>query len=413
MVLAITFLLLANPLNFQSELHERAYRLMQEVPLIDGHNDLPWAIRSKGSTFENYNIAKRLPFGCTDIPRLKEGRVGAQFWSVWVPARLSPKQAVETTREQIKLVKKMCETFPDTFELAYTSEDIWKSFQAGKIASLIGMEGGHSINSSLETLREFYDMGARYMTLTHSQNVPWADSATDTPKYNGLNAFGRQVIKEMNRLGMMVDLSHVSPATMKDAIATSKAPIIFSHSSAYELCKHPRNVPDEILELVRTNRGIVMVTWVPEYVSQPLLDYKTLRASKLKELNSAGLTSDAIKQAMQAWEKTNPAPKATIQDVVNHIDYIKQKIGVDFVGIGSDFDGGGTVEGLEDVSKFPDLIVELLKRQYRDDEVKKITGLNLIRVMKQCETVAIQIKMDTKEKIFCLIALFRKMSLAA
>jgi membrane dipeptidase len=383
---------------------------MQEVPLVDGHNDLPWAIRSKGSSFEKYNISKRLTFGCTDIPRLREGRIGAQFWSVWVPTRLLPKEAVKTTREQILLVKNMCQKFHETFEMAYTSEDIWKAFKAGKIASLIGMEGGHSINSSLETLREFYQMGVRYMTLTHSQNVPWADSATDTPKYNGLNAFGRQVIKEMNQLGMMIDLSHVSPETMRDAITVSKAPVIFSHSSAYELCKHPRNVPDNILELVKTNRGVVMVTWVPEYVSQPLLDYRTQKNSKLKELNALGLKKDSINQTMESWEQKNPAPKATLQDVVNHIDYIKQKIGVDFVGIGSDFDGGGTVQGLEDVSKFPDLIVELLKREYRDDEIKKIMGLNLLRVMKQCEIISRQLQINVTETMFHLVALFRKMS---
>lgn len=348
---------------------ERARRLLREAPVFDGHNDYPWQVRelAKGD-ITALDLRQSQPKLHTDFTRLARGGVGAQFWSVYVPSTMQGTTAVSATLEQIDIVHRMVARYPDRLELALTAADVERIQRAGKIASLIGMEGGHSIDSSLGALRMMYRLGARYMTLTHSLNVPWADSATDTPVHNGLTAFGEDVIREMNRLGMLVDLSHVSPDTMADALRVSQAPIIFSHSSAKAIANVPRNVPDDILAQLPKNGGVIMVTFVPGFISQEVADYNA------RDEN---------------WRKANPAPRATLIQVADHIDHIRKVAGVDHVGLGGDFDGiTQVVLGLEDVSTYPDLIAELLRRGYSDEDIRKITGRNILRVMRRAELVA-------------------------
>lgn len=373
---------------------EKARELHAKYPLIDGHNDLPWRMRNLDRVNPmSLDISKRLDGGQTDIPRLREGGVGAQFWSVYIPVSLQGEQAVQTTKEQIYLVYRLARTYPDDFEIAWTANDVERIFSRGKIASLIGMEGGHSINSSIETLREMYRLGARYMTLTHSTNTPWADSATDEPQHNGLTEFGKEIVREMNRLGMLVDLSHVSAKTMHDALDVAEAPVIFSHSGAMAVCDHVRNVPDDVLLRLKKNGGVVMVVIFRPYSSQKYKDWSEERRKYQQELAAKGMTQDDIQQALRNWEKEKPAPDATLSDVADHIDHIKKVAGIDHIGIGSDFDGGGGVTGLEDVSKFPYLTAELLRRGYSENEIAKILGLNVIRVMRTAEQVAEKHKM--------------------
>ena len=335
----------------------RARTLHRQVPLIDGHNDYPWALRENNAErdFGRLDIRVPQPKIHTDIPRLREGGVGGQFWSVYIPTTIRGSEAVLATLEQIDVVHRMTRRYPDTFELATTAEDVERIFKAGKIASLIGMEGGHSIDNSLGALRMFQAAGARYMTLTHSTNVPWADSGTDTAKSGGLSRFGEEVVREMNRLGMIVDLSHTSVQTMEDAVRVSEAPVIFSHSDVRALRDHGRNVPDSVLRLLPKNRGIVMVTFVPNF-----------------------LTRDG---------------KATLADVANHMDHVRKVAGSDHVGIGGDFDGIETVPvGLEDVSKYPALTAELLRRGWPDADVRKALGLNVLRVMRDVEQAAARLQ---------------------
>jgi len=351
------------------DLVARARAIHKQSPLVDGHNDYPWALRGldPGRDFGKAEISKPVPSLMTDIPRLRQGGVGGQFWSVYVPSAMQGKEAVRATLEQIDIVHRMTKRWPETFEMAHTAADVERSFKAGRIGSLIGMEGGHSIDSSLATLRMLFALGARYMTLTHSTNVPWADASPGPAVLGGLSKFGEEVIREMNRLGMLVDLSHVSPDTMEDAIRVSEAPVIFSHSSARAICNHNRNVPDHILKLVAINGGVVMVTFVPGFISQAVADY----------------------DAKPAAERQGPAPKATLSQVADHIDHIRKVAGIDHIGLGGDFDGiSSVVVGLEDVSTYPALTAELLKRGYKDDDVKKILGLNVLRVMRQVEKVA-------------------------
>lgn len=373
---------------------ERARELHAKYPLIDGHNDLPWRMRNLDRINPmSLDISKRLGDGQTDIPRLREGGVGAQFWSVYIPVSLQGEQAVQTTKEQIYLVYRLARTYPDDFEIAWTANDVERIFAKGKIASLIGMEGGHSINSSIETLREMYRLGARYMTLTHSSNTPWADSATDETKHNGLTEFGKEIVREMNRLGMLVDLSHVSAKTMHDTLDIAEAPVIFSHSGAMNVCDHVRNVPDDVLLRLKKNGGVVMVVIFQPYNSQKYKDWSEERRKYQQELSSKGMAQNEIQQALRNWERDNPAPDATLSDVVDHIDHIKKVAGIDHIGIGSDFDGGGGATGLEDVSKFPYLTAELLRRGYSENEIAKILGLNVLRVMRSAEQVAEKYKL--------------------
>ena len=350
----------------QGDLVARARALHKQTPLIDGHNDYPWALRGldPGRDFSKAEISKPVPSLMTDIPRLRQGGLGGQFWSVYVPSTMQGKEAVRATLEQIDIVHRMTKRWPETFEMAYTAADIERSFKAGRIGSLIGMEGGHSIDNSLATLRMFHALGASYMTITHSANLAWADASTDTAVLGGLSKFGEEVIREMNRLGMLVDLSHVSAGTMEDALRVSEAPVIFSHSSARAICNVPRNVPDHVLQLTAKNGGVVMVTFVPGFISQAVADHDAKKAE-------------------------NPAPRATLSQVADHIDHIRKVAGIDHIGLGGDFDGiTQVVAGLEDVSKYPDLTAELLKRGYTDRDIKKVLGLNVLRVMKQAEKVA-------------------------
>ncbi len=370
--------------------------LLEQTPLIDGHNDVPWAYRNRVKNhLDQIDFASDLtkiekPMH-TDIPRLRAGGVGGQFWSVYIPVNDTggADGDVRTVIEQIDLARRLIEKYDD-LELALTADDIERIHTDGKIASLLGMEGGHSIASSLASLRAMYELGARYMTITHSKNLPWADSSTDERVIGGLTAFGREVIGEMNRLGMLVDLSHVSPETMNDALDTTQAPVIFSHSSARAVCDHPRNVPDSVLQRLVANGGVVMVTFVPSFISEDLRLWYVARNQERDRLKiEHGDDADAVRDGLTAWEKSHDRPVATLSQVADHIDHIRLIAGIDHVGIGGDFDGiDAGPEGLEDVSHYPDLFIELMKRGYSDDDLRKIAGENLLRVMHKTERVA-------------------------
>ena len=380
----------------QPNLLDRARALHRQALLVDGHNDYPWALREHDPArdLDKLDIRKAQPSIMTDISRLKSGGVGGQFWSVYTPVEMQGQAAVTATLEQIDIVHRMVRKYPETFELALTADDIQRIHKAGKIASLIGMEGGHSIDNSLANLRMFHRLGARYMTLTHSANTAWADSCTDTPKSGGLSPFGEEVVREMNWLGMLVDLSHVSAETMEDAIKVAQAPVIFSHSVARALNDHPRNVPDNVLRMLKTNGGVIMVTFVPGFVSAKVNAWNKLQTAEQDRLKA--LTPNdaaAIKAGVDKWTAANPAPRATIADVADHIDHIRTVAGIDHIGIGSDFDGiTQTVENLDNVSTYPALTAELLKRGYADGDVKKILGLNILRVMREAEKASARLQ---------------------
>jgi membrane dipeptidase len=374
----------------------RARALHKQVPLIDGHNDYPWALRETDPArdFAKADISGSVPKLMTDIPRLRQGGLGGQFWSVYIPATMQGKEAVRATLEQIDIVHRMIRRWPETFELTRTAAEVERAFKNGHIASMIGMEGGHSIDNSLATLRMMHALGAGYMTLTHGSNVPWADSATDKPVLSGLSKFGEEVVREMNWLGMLVDVSHVSPDTMEDAIRGSEAPVIFSHSSAKAVCNVPRNVPDNVLQMLPKNGGVVMVTFVPGFISQEVADYGQKVAAQQQSLRAQFPNNEAYATAgMDRWRLENPEPRATLQQVADHIDHIRKVAGIDHIGLGGDFDGITTVvSGLEDVSKYPALTAELLKRGYTDQDVKKILGQNILRVMRQAERVSAELR---------------------
>jgi membrane dipeptidase len=382
----------------------RVARILAETPLIDGHNDLPWRIReSYDGKLSKIDLSHDIRLTSladnsstmTDIPRLRNGHVGGQFWSVYVPVDLHGALAVQTTVEQIDLVRRMALQYPADLEIAYTAADIRRIHRSGRIASLIGIEGGHQINNSLPVLRELYTLGARYMTLTHILNTDWADSATDSPKHHGLTSFGREVIREMNRLGMLVDLSHVSPETMRAAIQVSEAPVIFSHSSARALVDHPRNVPDDVLVMLAQNGGVVMVNFYPGYISEACNQWDAEHAAAQARFSSppyAGLyvgQPDRAQIALDEWTKSHPAPQATVSDVADHIEHIRRVAGIDHVGLGSDFDGiPVTPQGLEGPDKYPSLLVELLRRGWTDQDIAKIAGENILRALAAAQGVA-------------------------
>src|SRR3954470_11553807 len=376
----------------QSSLLDRARALHKQALLIDGHNDYPWALREHDPArdLDTLDISKPQPSIMTDIARLKAGGVGGQFWSVYTPVELQGQAAVTATLEQIDIVHRMGRKYPQTFELALTADDVQRIHRAGKIASMIGMEGGHSIDNSLANLRMFHRLGARYMTLTHTSDPPWADSATDTPRSNGVSPFGEEVVREMNWLGMLVDLSHVSPETMEDAIRVSQAPVIFSHSSARALNDVPRNVPDTVLRLLPKNGGVVMVTFVPGFLSPTVAAWNKLQDAERGRLTRQfGANGTEVTRGVDEWTTAHPAPRATLSEAADHVDYIRKIAGIDHIGLGSDFDGITAVPtGLEDVSKYPSLVAELLRRGYKDDEIKKILGQNVLRVMHEVEKVS-------------------------
>jgi membrane dipeptidase len=387
----------------------RVEQILARTPLIDGHNDLPWEIRERFKSdltaVDLKSDTRRLPFPpdasalMTDIPRLRAGRVAGQFWSVWIPSGMKGFEAVQTTLEQMDLVKRMAARYPDDLEMAYTAGDVRRIHQSHKVASMIGIEGGHQINNSLAVLRQLYDAGARYMTLTHTLNTGWADSATDAPVHHGLTPFGVEVVREMNRLGMLVDLSHVSAETMRSALSASEAPVIFSHSSARALVDHPRNVPDDILRSVAANGGVVMVNFAPGYVSESRNHWDADQAAERARFNSppyVGLyigQPERAKAAVAAWEENHPRPEVTLAQVADHIDHIRQVAGVEHVGLGSDFDGiEDAPVGLEGVDRYPMLLQELMRRGWTDADIAKLAGENVLRVMAAAEKVAARLR---------------------
>jgi membrane dipeptidase len=385
-----------------------ARALLRRFPLIDGHNDLPWALRARagGDTSRvrltgpgdaaaepadqaEVNLAVPVAGTHTDLPRLAAGGVGAQFWSVYVPSSLAADGAVTTVLEQIELARRMIARYPEALELALTADDVERIFASGRVASLLGAEGGHAIAGSLGVLRMLYALGVRYMTLTHNNNVGWADSATDDPEAGGLTDFGRDVVREMQRLGMLVDLSHVAPGTMLDALDVAAAPVIFSHSSARAICDSPRNVPDDVLARLAANGGVCMVTFVPGFVSQEAADWL---AGLKAETARRGLDARDLGQVFAVkpeWEAAHPVPQATLAQVADHIEHVRRVAGLEHVGIGGDFDGTPDVTaGLEDVSAYPALFAELLARGWSERDCAALAGGNLLRVLRDAESVA-------------------------
>ncbi len=369
---------------------DEARALLREFPVVDGHNDLPWALREKsGYDLDRLDIAGHQHEHLhTDIPRLRAGGVGAQYWSVYVPAEQP--DPVAATLEQIDCVRQLLDRYQADLAPALTAADMEAARGEGRIASLMGAEGGHSIANSLGTLRALHALGVRYMTLTHNSNVDWADSATDTPKANGLTAFGREVVREMNRIGMLVDLSHVAPSTMRDALDATSAPVIFSHSSARAVCDHPRNIPDDVLERLPANGGMAMVTFVPKFVLQAAVDWtaaadENMRAHGLHHLD----TSAEAMKIHRAFEERTPRPVATVSVVADHLDHMREVAGIDHLGIGGDYDGTAfTPDGLDDVSGYPNLLAELLERGWSRADLAKLTWQNAVRVLGAAEDVA-------------------------
>jgi membrane dipeptidase len=405
----LSALVLVLPLHAAETDTQRIERILAQTPLIDGHNDLPWEIRSRlGSDLDKADLSRSTlalpaPEGSpplmSDIPRLRAGHVGAQFWSVWIPAETAGPAAVQMTIEQIDLVKRMCARYPQDLAMAYTAADIVRLHKAGRIACLIGVEGGHQINNSLPALRAYYELGARYMTLTHFANIAWADSATDNPAHHGLTPFGKEVVREMNRLGMLIDLSHVSADTMRAALAVTEAPVMFSHSSARGIVDHPRDVPDDVLRLVAANNGVVMVNFYPGYVSEARRRWEADRAAEQARYNTppfGGLyigQPERAKAALAEWDRAHPKPAVGIGDVADHIEYVRKIAGSDSVGLGSDFDGiPEAPAGLDGVDKYPALLLELAHRGWSDADLAKVAGGNMLRVLAKAEEVSARLR---------------------
>jgi membrane dipeptidase len=367
-----------------------ARSLLDRFPVLDGHNDLAWALRQRGGPDPAAtDLRERVPLLHTDLPRLRHGGVGAQFWSVYVPAQLQGEAAVATTLEQIDLVRRLAARHPDALELASTAADVERIMAAGRVASLLGAEGGHSIACSLGVLRSFYALGVRYLTLTHNLNVPWADSATDEPAAGGLTAFGREVVREMQRLGMLVDLSHVAATTMSDAMDVAEAPVIFSHSSARAVCDHPRNVPDDILARLAATGGLCMITFVPAFVAQRCRDWERGLAAEMDRQGLDYRDLSARRQMTAEWAAAHPRPRATLADVVAHAEHVREVAGIDHIGVGGDYDGTDELpDGMQDVSCYPALIGALLDRGWSEKDCGKLTSGNALRVLREAEDAA-------------------------
>ncbi|MGC5343828.1 dipeptidase [Streptomyces sp. DT171] len=374
----------------------RAMELLADHPVVDGHNDLPWALREQvGYDLDARDIAADLTgLVHTDIPRLRAGGVGAQFWSVYVSGSLTGDAAVSATLEQIDVVAELLERYPLDLRRALTADDMERARAEGRIASLMGAEGGHSINNSLGTLRALHTLGVRYMTLTHNDNVDWADSATDRPAVGGLSPFGREVVREMNRVGMLVDLSHVAATTMRDALTTSEAPVIFSHSSARAVCDHPRNVPDDVLARLRVNGGIAMATFVPKFILPEAVEWTLAADRNMREHGLHHLdTSPPAMRVHSDFEAAHPRPRATVDTVADHLDHMRAVAGIDHIGIGGDYDGTAFLpEGLEDVAGYPHLIARLLSRGWSETDLAKLTWRNAVRVLREAESVARELR---------------------
>ncbi len=372
--------------------------LLDTVPLIDGHNDTPWALRERFSNrlsgFDFRDTSALDESMHTDLKRLRAGGVGGQFWAVYVPTDLAGGDAVATALEQIDVVYRLVAAYPDDLEMALTAADVRRIHAAGRIASLVGIEGGHCIDDSLAVLRQLYALGARYMTLSHWHNTNWVDAATAPSELGGLSPFGEAVVREMNRLGMLVDLSHVSADAMRDALAVSRAPVIFSHSGVAAINPHPRNVPDEVLRLVPANGGVVMVNFGAYFVDHGVTERSAAAAgerARLEELYPGD--PERVDREEQLWLDAHPAPVVSLAALADHIDHIRQVAGIDHVGLGSDFDGVRALpEGLQDVSGYPLLLAELMRRGYSRDDVAKVAGLNVLRVMEQAERVAAELQ---------------------
>jgi membrane dipeptidase len=376
---------------------EHARKLLASTPLIDGHNDLPWEIRTNREHPHDvaaYDLRKTTA-GHTDLARLAEGHIGGQFWSVYIPGDLDGGRFAMAQLEQIDIARRMIAMYPDKLAPAYTADDIEREFKDGKIASLMGMEGGHAIENSLGALRAYYALGVRYMTLTHNVTLDWADAALDSAKHGGLTPFGKEVVREMNRLGMLVDLAHVSAGTMSDALDATRAPVIFSHSGARAIVDHPRNVPDSILARLKQNGGVVMVPVVPEFVSRAVKAWQDQADAALSEMRTA---PDSVRrQARRAWMAAHPRPHATVKDVADVIEHVRDVAGVDHVGIGADYDGiTSTPDGLPDVSSYPVIFAELIHRGWSDADLAKLAGKNVLRVFHQAEAVARQLQQTAK-----------------
>jgi membrane dipeptidase len=374
----------------------RALRVLRAHPVIDGHNDLPWAVRTAGTSPRDvaaYDLRSRTR-GFTDLPRLRQGMVGGQFWSVYIPGEVRDSGYARMQLEQIDIARRIIERYPDQLALALSADDARRIMKQGRIASFLGMEGGHAIENSLGALRAYYDLGVRYMTLTHNVTLDWADAALDSAKHGGLTPFGREVVREMNRLGMVVDLAHVSPGTMSDALDVSEAPVIFSHSSARALTDVARNVPDSILRRVTKNGGVVMVSFVPEFVSQQVQDWsRAAEAARRDARQRLGNDTAAMRAATAEWLAAHPQPRATLAQVADHIEHVRDVAGIDHVGIGSDFDGTDAMPvGLDDVSKFPALFAELARRGWSDADLARLADENVLRVLDDAQRVAARLR---------------------
>jgi len=375
----------------------RIDRILKRTPLIDGHNDLPWALRddhgSKITGLES-GTEKWTPPLMTDMARLREGRVGGQFWSVYILGTTLGDEAIRQTLEQVDTARRIVDAYPHHLQRASTADELVRIHRSGKVGSLLGIEGGRQIGGSMAALRRFHDLGVRYMTLTHNQTTEWADAATDEPKHDGLSPFGLEVVREMNRLGMLVDLSHVSPATMKDAIGASRAPVIFSHSDAFALNPHPRNVSDDVLRMLPANGGVMMVTFVPGFLSAENWAWARERSAEEARLKSLYSFSKArVTAGLKAWEAAHPQPPVTVSAVADHIEHVARVAGHDHVGLGGDFDGiSSTVSGLNGVEDYPNIFAELIRREWSDENLSKLAGGNVLRVLRRAEAVAASMK---------------------
>ncbi|MEN8861434.1 dipeptidase [Qipengyuania flava] len=395
---AAAVLAVSAPAAAQTEAERTASAALEAAPVWDGHNDVPIQLRSRlGNVINQFDFDDTLDTATdarnamhSDLNRMRQGKVGAQWWSVYVSASLPEAEAVQATVEQIDVTKRLIARYPQDLQLALTADDVEEAMAAGRIASLLGMEGGHSIGSSLAVLRQMYDMGARYMTLTHGKTLSWADSATDAPQHDGLNTFGKDVVREMNRIGMLVDLSHVSEAAMMDALDVAQAPVIFSHSGARAITGHLRNVPDSVLARMPENGGIVMAVALPWFITEDLRQHAASRTAERARLEALfpGLP-DTVEAQLAKWDAENRAPVSTISDLADHIDHIRDVAGIDHIGIGGDYDGMPTGPiGMEDVTGYPALFVELAKRGYSQEDLEKIASRNMLRVMRDAEAYA-------------------------